>query len=62
MIFWIASFALLASQVAGFIAGGNTACVYDYYGTSCTTYELSGIDMMVAGCLAAAAGVGGIEL
>ncbi|KAG8163314.1 hypothetical protein KVR01_006611 [Diaporthe batatas] len=60
MVFWIASFALLASQVAGFIAGGNTVCVGDYYVT-CTTYDLSGTDMMIAGCLCAAAGVGGIE-
>lgn len=62
IIFWIASFALLASQTASFIAIGDTECVYDYYGyTSCTSYELGGEDLIIAGCLCAAAGMGGIE-
>lgn len=62
MIFWIASFALLASQVANFMDEG-TDCTYDYYyGTTCTSYELTETGVIVGGCLCAAAGIGGLEL
>lgn len=56
IVFWIASFALLAAQVAPWM-GGYTIC--DYY--ECDTYELSGTELTVAACLCAAAGLGGLE-
>lgn len=57
IVFWIASFALLASQVAPWM-NGYTVC--DYY--ECVTYALTGTDLTVAACLCAAAGLGGVEL
>lgn len=52
VIFWITSFALLASEVAPYMKG---YCDYYY------CYSLSGTDLVVASCLAAAAGLGGLE-
>ncbi|KAK3945373.1 hypothetical protein QBC46DRAFT_372062 [Diplogelasinospora grovesii] len=56
VVMWLCSFALLASQVAGFFALGSGYCTYYacYYG-------LSDSDYIVASCLAAAAGLGGVE-
>lgn len=58
IVFWIASFALLASQVAPWM-DGVTICDYDY---DCATYALVGTELIVAACLCAAAGLGGVEL
>ncbi|KAJ0115834.1 hypothetical protein J7T55_004003 [Diaporthe amygdali] len=57
IVFWIASFALLASQVAPWM-DGVTICDYDY---DCATYALVGTELIVAACLCAAAGLGGVE-
>jgi len=59
VIFWIASFALMAAQVAPFMEG-YTAC--DYYSGYCSTYALDGIDLVFGACMAAVAGLGGLEL
>lgn len=62
IVFWIASFALLASEVADFM-NGYTSCSYDYYGDGyCAHYGLSGVNLIVGGCLSAASGLGGVEL
>ncbi|KAK3694781.1 hypothetical protein B0T22DRAFT_81587 [Podospora appendiculata] len=57
LIMWLASFALLASQVAWFFA--VTSYSYDYY--SGYSYSTTKGDNIVASCLAAAAGLGGLE-
>ncbi|KAK9779664.1 hypothetical protein SCAR479_03271 [Seiridium cardinale] len=57
VIFWLISFALLAAEVAPYM-NGYTTCDY-YYG--CYTTSLSGSDKIYAACLAAAAGLGGLE-
>lgn len=57
IIFWLSSFALMASQVAPFMQG-STYCYYGY----CTTYRLTGGDLTFASCMAAVAGLGGLEL
>ncbi|ERS99243.1 hypothetical protein HMPREF1624_04441 [Sporothrix schenckii ATCC 58251] len=56
VIFWLASFALLASQVAPFM-GNQTYCAYGY----CYHYGLEGQSLVYAQCLAAAAGLGGLN-
>ncbi|ROW14160.1 hypothetical protein VPNG_04193 [Cytospora leucostoma] len=56
IIFWTASFALLASQIAPYM-GGYTVC--DYY--ECDTYALTGDELTFGACLCAAAGLGGVE-
>ncbi|ROV99372.1 hypothetical protein VSDG_03990 [Cytospora chrysosperma] len=57
IVFWIASMALLASQVAPWMIDGYTVC--GYY--TCDTYALTGTDLTVVSCLCAAAGLGGVE-
>ncbi|KAI0126866.1 hypothetical protein BJ170DRAFT_421668 [Xylariales sp. AK1849] len=57
VIFWLISFALLAAQVAPYM-GGYSYC--DYWG-DCYTESLSDAQMTYAACLAAAAGIGGLE-
>ena len=59
VIFWLISFSLMAAEVAPFLKG-YTYCDY-YYGT-CSTYALSGLDLVFAACMAAVAGLGGLEL
>ena len=56
-IFWLVSFALLASQVAP-LMGDQTYCTYSY----CYSYSLEGESLVFAQCLAAAAGLGGLNL
>lgn len=56
IIFWVASFALLASQIAPYM-NGYTVC--DYY--ECDTYALTGDELTFGACLCAAAGLGGVE-
>ncbi|KIH94311.1 hypothetical protein SPBR_06148 [Sporothrix brasiliensis 5110] len=56
VVFWLASFALLASQVAPFM-GNGTYCAYGY----CYHYGLEGQSLVYAQCLAAAAGLGGLN-
>ncbi|KAK3330178.1 hypothetical protein B0H66DRAFT_597724 [Apodospora peruviana] len=59
VVMWLSSFALLASQIAAFFAyAGGT--YYDYYGYS-YSHGLSSAETIVASCLAAAAGLGGVE-
>ncbi|CAK7221680.1 hypothetical protein SCUCBS95973_004580 [Sporothrix curviconia] len=55
-VFWLISFALLASQVAPFM-GNHTYCAYGY----CYNYGLSGESLTYAQCLAAASGLGGLN-
>lgn len=57
VIFWLSSFALMASQVAPFM-NGETYCYLGY----CETYRLTGTDKTFADCMAAVAGLGGLEL
>lgn len=57
VIFWLISFALLASQVAPFM-GNHTYCDFGY----CYTYGLDGQSLVYAQCLAAASGLGGLNL
>ncbi|KAK3336632.1 hypothetical protein B0T19DRAFT_437373 [Cercophora scortea] len=59
LIMWLSSFALLASQVAWFFAVTNYSYSYDYY--SSYSYSSTRGDNIVASCLAAAAGLGGLE-
>ena len=57
---WLSSFALLASQVAAIYA---PATYYDYYsGTYYSSSGLAGTAAAWAACLAAAAGLGGLQL
>ncbi|OAA68189.1 MARVEL-like domain protein [Niveomyces insectorum RCEF 264] len=56
VVFWLASFALLASQVAPFM-GKETYCLYG----ECVTYGLEGAALVYADCLCAAAGLGGLN-
>lgn len=58
VLFWLISFALLAAQIAPYMAG-YTSC--DYYG-DCYSVTLSDAEKTYAGALAAAAGIGGLEL
>lgn len=60
MLFWLISFAILAAQVASaFAAYSEYSDYYDDY------YDLSAYDAAITtygACLAAAAGLGGLEL
>ncbi len=58
VVFWLASFALLAAQVAPFM-GSYYACNDFGY---CQTYGLTGAARVYAGCLLAAAGLGALNL
>ncbi|EFW99379.1 hypothetical protein CMQ_5800 [Grosmannia clavigera kw1407] len=56
VVFWLVSFALMASQVAPFMR------TYDEcYGDYCYTYALDGYAKTFADCMAAVAGLGGLE-
>lgn len=57
-IFWLISFALLASQVAPLF---KTYRYCDEYG-DCRNYHLEGSSLVVAAVYAATAGIGGLEL
>jgi hypothetical protein len=57
IVFWIASFALMASQVAPYMSSYSD-CAYGY----CYTYSLTGTARVLADCMAAVAGLGGLEL
>ncbi|XXH06163.1 hypothetical protein Hte_012609 [Hypoxylon texense] len=62
VIFWLISFAILAAQVASAFAYYSS--VSDYYNEYYDYYDLSDYDTAVTiygGCLAAAAGLGGVE-
>jgi hypothetical protein len=56
VVMWLCSFALLASEVAGLSGYRNGFCTY----YAC--YSLSNSTYIVVSCLAAAAGLGGVEL
>ncbi|WYZ44117.1 hypothetical protein EsH8_VII_000553 [Colletotrichum jinshuiense] len=56
VIFWLCSFAVLAAQV-GYSFGGSSDC---YYGYCVFTYPY-GIYLIVLSCMAAAAGLGGLQ-
>ena len=57
VVFWLVSFALLASQAVPLMSAG-TECYYSY----CYDYGLYGSDLVFAQCLTAASGVGGLCL
>ncbi len=57
VVFWLVSFALMASEVAPFLRT-YTEC---YYGV-CETYQLDGYSRQYADCMAAVAGLGGLAL
>jgi len=62
LIFWLCSFAYLASQVA-IIFGYTTGSYYSYYSNTYYYYYYSRSEVLVwASCLAAAAGLGALEL
>lgn len=58
LIFWLISYAILAAQIAPAFAG-SVEC--DYWTGYCNTYALGGIGLIYASCLAAAAGLGGVQ-
>ncbi len=57
VVFWLASFALMASQVGPYINGYS---VCDIFG--CVHYGLTARQKIYADCMAAVAGLGAIEL
>jgi len=56
VVFWLVSLAVMASEVAPFLRT-YTEC---YYGV-CETYQLDGYSRQYADCMAAVAGLGGLE-
>ncbi|ORY70205.1 uncharacterized protein BCR38DRAFT_319823, partial [Pseudomassariella vexata] len=57
LIFWLISFALLASQIAPVFDSYTSCDAYDY----CYSYSLTDAELIYAACLAGAAGLGGLE-
>ena len=53
LVMWLASFALLASEVSS---------IFAYIGSYDDFYYISSTDTAFAACLAAASGLGGLEL
>lgn len=61
VVMWLASFALLASQVSALFAVVNNT-YYDSYSDTYYKYASDAITTAWVSCLAAAAGLGGLEL
>lgn len=58
VVFWLSSFGLLASQAAYLL---DSSAVCDYYGY-CYSSAPTGVYLIFTACMAAAAGIGGLEL
>jgi phosphoglucomutase len=61
VVMWLASFALLASQVSALFSVVNHT-YYDSYSGTYYNYASNDITTAWVSCLAAAAGLGGLEL